>query len=106
MLGDFPVKVDIRKDRLAPAGHGLLREFKDHHLGQLLHGSIVQPHQIWCEEEIDRVPADGACKIALQGCGKLDHVGKQDLGMFGRLCHGQGIGQIKAESFQILQGLS
>ena len=106
MLRDLPVEIEIRKNGLSSPGDRLLGKLEDHHLGQLLHLPIRQSHQVGCEEEIDRIPADRPGKVALKGCGKLDHVGQQNFGMFGRLGHGDGVGKAQAEAFDVFEGLA
>ena len=106
MLGDLPVEVDIGEDGLPAPGHGLLGEFKDQHLGQLFDLPVRQPFQVGGKEEVDRIPADGPGKMALQGRGELDHVGQQHFRVLGRLGHGQGVGQVQAEFFDVFQRLA
>ncbi|EKD41095.1 MAG: hypothetical protein ACD_74C00038G0001, partial [uncultured bacterium] len=105
MLGHLPVDVDVGKDRLPAPGHGLLGELVDHHLGQLLDPVVIQLFQVRRVEKVDRIPADGPGKMALQGGGEFDHVGEEHLGMLGRLGHGQGVGQIEAEFLDVFQRL-
>ena len=84
MLRDLPVEVDVGEDRLAAAGHRLLGELEDQHLGELADLPVAQPDQVRREEEVDRVPADRAGEVALQGGGELDHVREQHLRVLGR----------------------
>ncbi len=102
---DLPIEIQVGEDGLATPSHGLLGELEDHHLGQLLDLLIPHPHQIGGEKEVDRIPANGPGKIALQGCGKFDHVGQQHLRVLGRFGHGDGIGKAQPEPFDIFQGL-
>ncbi len=106
MPGHLPVEVDVGEDGLPAPGHGLLGEFKDQHLGQLLDLPVRQAFQVGGEKEVDGIPADGPGEMALQGRGELDHVGQQHLGVFGRFGHGQGLGQVQTEFLDVLQGLA
>ena len=58
------------------------------------------------EEEVDRVPADGAGEVALQRGRELDHVREQDLGVLGRLRDRERVGQGQAELLHVLERLA
>ncbi len=106
MLGNLPVEVEVAENRLAAPSHGQLGEFIDHHLGQLPQLPVIPPFQVGSEKEVDRIPADGPGKMALQRRREFQHVVQQHLGMFGRPGHGQGIGQAQAEFLDVFQRLA
>jgi len=69
------------------------------HLGQLMNFSITQAFEVGGKKQVDGIPSDRSRKVALQRRGELDHMGQKNFGMFGRLRHGEGIGQVEAEFF-------
>ncbi|OPZ92421.1 MAG: hypothetical protein BWY73_00817 [candidate division TA06 bacterium ADurb.Bin417] len=106
VVGDLPVNVDVAEDGLAAASHRLLAVLVDQHLGQLLDVPVRHPLQVRGEEVVDRVPADGAGEVALEGGRELHHVRQERLAVAGRLGDGEGVGQREAEFFDVLQRLA
>ena len=106
MIRNFPIKVNVRENRLAASCHGLLRKFEDEHLGELFDLPVIQLNQIGGKEEVHCVPPDGSRKITLKGSCKFHHVCKQNFRVLSGFCNGEGIGQVEAEFFYILEGLS
>ena len=60
VLRRLPVEVDVREDRLPAARDGLLRVLVDQDLGQLAHLAVGEADEKRREEDVHRVPADGA----------------------------------------------
>jgi hypothetical protein len=97
--------VDVREDRLPPAGGGELRKFVDEHLCELLDLPAPHPVQIGGKGHVDRVPADHPGEMPLERGPEPDHMGQQDLRMPGGAGDRHGVGKPESESFQVFQGL-
>jgi hypothetical protein len=102
----LPIQVEVGEDRLSAAGHGLLGELVDQYLRELLNPPVVATDQVGCEEQVERVPADGAGEVALQCGGELDHLLDQDLRVPCRFGYGYGVRQVQPELLHVLDGLT
>jgi hypothetical protein len=82
-----------------------LGKLVDEHLGKLGDLPVVQLGQKRGKGQIDGAPGHSAREVALDNGAKPDHVGQEDLGVFGRFGNGEGMGQVETEPLQIGQRL-
>jgi hypothetical protein len=104
--GNFPMQMNIREHGLPSAGGGQLRKLIDQHLGKLPDLLVAHTTEIGGKKIIDSIPADDSGAVPLQHGPETDHVGQQDLGVFGRFGHRQGMRQIQSEFLEIFEGLA
>ncbi len=105
-LRHLPVEVDVREDRLPPAGGGELGELVDEHLGELLDPRVVHPGEIRGEERLTASQPSTPAKWPWRIAPEADHVGQEHLGVAGGSGHGDRMGQLQSEALQVLQGLA